>query len=108
MSVKKSGLGLQNSVTSAEKKYLSSKWGRIFHRQSPSGTQRRKSGQTKIRDDANESKLKVLVNDLEAHDRRLILRAKNTGSWLSIQGAVVTVTVLAATYLRNICKHVMM
>ena len=30
----------------------------------------------KIRDDANNDKLKIIVYDLEAPDRRLILRAK--------------------------------
>ena len=51
----------------------------------------------KMRDDANNSKLKELVKDLEAYDRRLILRAKNTGSWLNFWGTMVTGTVLVAT-----------
>ena len=38
----------------------------------------------KIGDDANDAKLKVLVEELEETDRRLILRAKNTGSCMTI------------------------
>ena len=51
----------------------------------------------KIEDDANQAKIKVLVKDLEALDRRLIVCAKNTGSWLTIRGTVETDTVSAAT-----------
>ena len=51
----------------------------------------------KIRYDANDTKLKGLVNDLKAPDHHLTLRAKNTGSWLTVWGTRVTGTVLAAT-----------
>ena len=69
---------------------------RIFNRRQPSRAQGRKAWQAKIWDDANEDKLKGLVKDLEATDRRLILRAKNTGSWLTVQDTKVTGTVLAS------------
>ena len=52
----------------------------------------------KIRDDAINAKFKVLVNDLEEPDHRILLRAKNTGSWLTVWGTTVTGTVLAAIY----------
>ena len=52
----------------------------------------------KIQDDANDAKLKGLVQDLEAPDHRLILRAKITGSWLTVWGTVVTGTLLAAIF----------
>ena len=69
----------------------------IFHRWYTSGVQGRKLWRPKIRDEVNEAKLKVLVKDLEALDRRLILRAKNTGSWMTVQHTTVTGTVLVAT-----------
>ena len=50
-----------------------------------------------IWDVANNAKLKGLVDDLEANDRRLILLTKNTGSWLIVRGTTVTGTLLAAT-----------
>ena len=56
----------------------------------------KKGARKKIRDDANDAKLKGLVDDLKTTDRRLILRAKNTGSWLIVQGNTVTSTVLTA------------
>ena len=43
------------------------------------------------------AKLKGLVKDLKALDRRLIIRAKNTGSFLTVRVTIVTGTVLAAT-----------
>ena len=51
----------------------------------------------KIWDDANKSKLIVLVEYLKAPDRRLVIYSKNTGSWLTVQGTTVTSTVLPTT-----------
>ena len=48
----------------------------------------------KSRDDTNKAKLKGIVKYLESLDRHLILRAKNTGSWLNVWGTTVTGTVL--------------
>ena len=45
----------------------------------------------------NEAKIKGLVEDLESPDRRLITRAKNTGSLMTVWGTTVTGTVLSAT-----------
>ena len=60
----------------------------------------------KIQDDANDTKLKGRVKDLEALDRRLILCAKNTGSWLTVHRSTVTGTVLAAAQFRFfLCAH---
>ena len=50
----------------------------------------------KGRDDTNISKLKGLFKDPNATDFRLILHAKNTGSWLTVRGNTVTGTVLSA------------
>ena len=58
----------------------------IFHHRSPSGSQGRKELRTKIRDETNEVKLKGLVKELEALDCRLILRTKNTYSWMNVRG----------------------
>ena len=63
---------------------------------------------SKIHDDANDAKLKVLVDDLEASDHRLILRSKNTGSRLSVQNTTVTGTVLAAAEICGFSAHIMM
>ena len=70
---------------------------KVFNRRSPSDAQGRKSWWTKILDDANDVKLRRLVNGLDAPDSRLILCAKNIGSCMTIQGTTVTGTVLAAT-----------
>ena len=43
-----------------------------------------------------QAKLKGLVKDLEATDLSLVICAKNTGSWLTVWGTIVTGTVLAA------------
>ena len=62
----------------------------------------------KIRDDANNTKLGVVVKNLKAPDRRLILHAKHTGSWMTIKGTMVTGTVLCATELPIFFVHVTM
>ena len=49
------------------------------------------------RDVEYESRLKGLVNDLKGTDKRLLLRAKSTGAWLSVRGTIVSGTVLSAT-----------
>ena len=48
----------------------------------------------------NETKLKSLVRYLKGNDRRLILRTKIKGAWLSICGTTVSVIVLSATEFR--------
>ena len=120
MMVKTSGLGLQDPVTSANKKYL------ILMRASSKAIisvmvarefstadnllalrEERRDGQ-KIQDDANVAKLKGLVDDLEASDRRLIIRAKKKGYYLTLRGTTVTSTLLAATEFRDFCANVMM
>ena len=79
---------------------------RIFNRRSSSSDQGRKVWRKKIRDDANNAKLKRLVDDLKAPDHRLILRSKNTVFWMNVQGNTVTGTVLAATKIRGfLCAH---
>ena len=60
----------------------------------------------KIRDDANKAKLGGLVHNLKTPDRRLILSAKHTSSWLIIQGTAVIGTVITATEFRGcFCAH---
>ena len=49
-----------------------------------------------MQDAVNNAKLKVLVNDIKSPDRCLILHAKYTGSWLTVQGNKVTSIVLAS------------
>ena len=51
----------------------------------------------KKRDNANDEKLKELVNGLKPPELHIILRAKNTGSWITMWGNTVTGAVLAAT-----------
>ena len=50
----------------------------------------------KIRDDANDVKLKGLVKELKAIQLHLILCTKNKGYWMTIQGTMLTGTVLEA------------
>ena len=111
--VKKFGLGLQDPVISANKKYLSflhaicNIIGSVIGERAFSSAyhiialrEERSDGQT-IRNDTNKAKLKGLVKALEALDRRLIIHTKNTGSYLIIRGTKVTGTVLAATKIRD-------
>ena len=51
----------------------------------------------KDRESAYESKTKGLVSELKGTDKRLILRAKISGAWLSVRGTTVSGTVLSAT-----------
>ena len=46
---------------------------------------------------AYETKLQGLVRDLKGTSRRLILRAKSTGAWLSVRGTTFSGTVLSDT-----------
>ena len=48
-------------------------------------------------DAAYEYKLKGLVINIKVTHKRLILRIKNTGAWLSVCGTTVSGTVLSAT-----------
>ena len=59
------------------------------------------------RDDDNEAKLKGPIKDIGALDRYLILRTRNKGSCLTIQGTMVTSTGLLATEFRDFCARVM-
>ena len=108
MTVKKSGLGLQDPVKSANNKYPSlirarSKLigavtgERVFSIDDQILALREEmSNGQKIRDDGNEPKLKGLVKELEEFDPRLILRSKNTGYCMNVWGTTVTCTVLKA------------
>ena len=109
MPVKKSGLRLLNPVTSSQEKYL------IYTRGSPELVQAVTGGgsfsnsdhlQTlseewldgeEYRDVLHESRLKGLVSDLQGTDKRLLLRTKSTGAWLSVRGTTVSGTLLSAT-----------
>ena len=55
----------------------------------------------KYRDAVYESKLKCLLSNLKGTDKRLLLRAKFTGAWLSVRGTTVSCTVLSATEFRG-------
>ena len=48
-------------------------------------------------DVAHKSRLKGLVRDLKGTDKRLLLRAKSTGAWMSVRGTIVSGTALSAT-----------
>ena len=54
-------------------------------------------GGQKNRDAANDATLKGLVGNIKGTKPHLILRAKNTGTWINIHGTTVTGTVLPAT-----------
>ena len=102
MPVNKSGLGLQDPVTSSNKKYpislhISSKLiGYITGDRSLSTAnclmdlREEKHDRQKIWNDPNKTKLRGLVNYIAAPDRRLILFAKNIGYWMTLWGTMVT------------------
>ena len=52
----------------------------------------RRDGQ-KDREVVNETKIEGLVRDLKVTDRRLIIRAKNTGAWMRVRSTTVSDTV---------------
>ena len=55
----------------------------------------------KDRDVANDTKLWGIASDQSVFEKRLFLRAKHTGFWMSIWGITVTGTVIAATEFRG-------
>ena len=61
------------------------------------GRLNRSGGTGKNQDVVNGAKLQEIVRNQGAFEKRLFLRAKHTGSWLSIWGTTGTGTVLAAT-----------
>ena len=109
MPVNKSGLGLLNPVTSSQYKYLSSLWGSAELARAVTGggafsnadhlrtlSEERCDGK-KDRDFAHKYRLKGLVRDLKGTYKRLLLRAKSTGAWMSVRGTTVSGTVLSTT-----------
>ena len=108
MLVDKSGLGILNPVMSAKEKYLSSQRENAKLIQSVTGggefsnseylrklREEKRDGQ-KDRYEVNKTKLKGLVQDIKGTNRCLILRAKNTGAWLSVHSTTVSGTVFSA------------
>ena len=58
------------------------------------------------RDDTNKSTLMALIRDLKGADRRLILRAKNTGACMIIRGTTLSGTLLYTTeFLDFLCAR---
>ena len=114
MSVKISGLVLQNPVTLADEKYLSLQHAiteliRVVTREGAFSTTNHllalredMTDRQKRWDAVNNSKVKGLVNDIEASDCCLILCTKNIGSWMKVQGTMITGTVLATMEFRKI------
>ena len=113
MPVNKAALGLLNPVRSAQENYLSSTRGRAEliwavtgggefsnanHLRTLSDEQRDRK---KDYDVTYESRLKGLVSDLKGNNKRLLLRTKITGAWLSIRSTTVLGTVLFATESRD-------
>ena len=60
------------------------------------GLREERRDRKKIRDDAKNLKLVVLFMELKATDRRLIIRAKNTGYWMTVWGTILTGIVIVA------------
>ena len=120
MPVKKSVMGLLNPVTSAKEKYLISQRGSTEMGWTVTGggsfsnsdhlrtlSEERRDG-NKDQDVIQESRLKGLVRYLKGTDKRLILRAKSTGAWMSVHGTSVSGTVLSATEFRDFYVLVIM
>ena len=108
MLVKKSGLGLLNSVTSTNEKYLSSKRSRTELIQDVMGEGVFSNGNhlLALREERRDGKKNW--DDVNGTNHCLILRAKNIGAWLNVRGTIVTGTVLSATEFCGFCMHVMM
>ena len=109
MKVKKSRLGLLNPVTPSQEKYLISQRGSTELVQAVTGggafsnvnhlrtlSEEGRDGK-KDRESAYESKINALVSNVKSTDKRLLLRAKITGAWLSLLGTTVSGTVLSST-----------
>ena len=118
MPFKKAGLGLLNPVMSSQGKYLSSQRGskELVRVMTGGGafsnsdhlwtlSEEVREGK-KYRDAAYESKVKDLVSNLKGTDKRLLIRAKSTGAWLSVCGTTVSGTVLSATEFRGFYVHI--
>ena len=109
MPVTKAGLELLNPVTSAQEKYLSSSQGSTELTRAVTGgggfsdadhlrtLSEERRDRKEARDVAYESRLKGLVSDVKGFDKQLLLRAKITGTWMSVRGTSVSGTVLFAT-----------
>ena len=108
MPLKMAGLGLLNLVPLDKKKYIISHWesaelisamtgGGAFSNADQLRTlgEERRDGK-KDREVAKETKLKGLVQDLRVTNRRLILRSKITGAFMSVRGTTVSGTLLSA------------
>ena len=108
-SVRKSGLGLLNPVTSAKEKYLSSTRVSAELTRAVTGgggfsnakhlrtlSEECRDGKDS-RDVAYKSRLNGLVRNIQGTNKCLFLRAKITGAWLSVSGTTVLGTVLSAT-----------
>ena len=106
MPVKKNGLGLQNLVTSANEKILSSQRtstelirGVTRECEFPTAdhlqrVKKEMSEGKKAWDDVNDAKLEGIIKDPPTLDRRLFLSAKQTGSWLTVRGTMVIGTIM--------------
>ena len=55
----------------------------------------------KTQDDVNNSKLEVIVNNLGDFDSRILLRAKQSVSWMTVRGTTVTGRLLSPMELRD-------
>ena len=113
MPVKKVGLEILNTFTLAQEKYLRSTRGseELVRAMTGGGalsnaghlrtlSEERRDGK-KSRDLAYKSRLKGLVSNLKGTDKRLLLRGKITGAWMSVRVTTVSGTVLSATEFRN-------
>ena len=108
MLVKKSGLGLLNSVTSTNEKYLSSKRSRTELIQDVMGEGVFSNGNhlLALREERRDGKKNW--DDVNGTNHCLILRAKNIGAWLNVRGNMVTGTLLAVKEFLGFYVHVMM
>ena len=112
MPIRKSGPGLLNPVTSAQKNYLSSTRGSVelvrdftggggFSNADHLGIlSEERCDEKKSRDVAYASRLKGLVSNLKGTEKRLIPRSRSTCSCLSVRGTTVSGTVPCATEFR--------
>ena len=113
ITVKKSGLGLKNPVTSAHKKIDISQRTSIYLVNEVTGEskfsttdhviavrdERSEGGEERNRD--NKIKLAETVQECPKLESRIMLHMNNVGSWLTAHGTTVTGTVLAGMEFRD-------
>ena len=69
----------------------------------PQAVEEEMSNRRKTRDDVNGAKLEGIVNNLNAFEPHILIRAKQTVSWMTTWSNTVTGTVISAMEFSDLC-----